>query len=126
MCTTSIFKIFFPCLYNFKLPKYRKDPELDPVKIFRIRILPKRSGSGSATLNDMGMTLFAEDRVGEKEEDMLSSSTTFIQLYVSIVLNTARSLQRYMYVGSITGPWLEYDSVCAILDINIRRVGVKL
>ena len=22
MCKTSIFKIFFPCLYNFTLPKY--------------------------------------------------------------------------------------------------------
>ena len=62
MCKTSIFKIFFSCLYNFTLPKYRQDPDLDtdpdPVKNFRIqlriRILPKRSGSGfgsgSATL----------------------------------------------------------------------------
>ena len=48
MCKTSIFTIFFPCLYNFTLLKYRKDP--DPVRIFRIRILPKRFGSGSATL----------------------------------------------------------------------------
>ena len=49
MCETSIFKIFFPCLYSFTLPKYRQDPDpnTDPVKIFpiRLRILPKRSGS---------------------------------------------------------------------------------
>ena len=43
MCKTSILKIFFPCLYNFTLPKYREDPDTDPVKIFPIR--PKRSGS---------------------------------------------------------------------------------
>ena len=47
MCKTSIFKMIFPCLYNFTLPKYRWDP--DPVKNFRI--LPKRFGSGSATLD---------------------------------------------------------------------------
>ena len=38
MCKTTIFKIFFPCLYNFTLPKYRTDR-------IRIQILPKRSGS---------------------------------------------------------------------------------
>ena len=45
MCKTSIFKILFPCFYNFTLPKYRsvsgsyqKGP--DPIGF----------GSGSATL----------------------------------------------------------------------------
>ena len=49
MCKTSIFKIVFPCLYNFTLPKYRQDPDpdMDPVKIFQIRLRnrPKRSRS---------------------------------------------------------------------------------
>ena len=40
MCKTFIFKIFYPCLYNFTLPKYRQDP--DRVKIFRVRIRPKK------------------------------------------------------------------------------------
>jgi len=48
MWKTSIFKIFFPCLYNFTLPKYgtyRIRIPSEPVKIFQIRIRPKSSGS---------------------------------------------------------------------------------
>ncbi len=47
MCKTSILRYgtgIIPCLYNFSLPKYRQDP--GPVIFFRIRIIPKRSGSG--------------------------------------------------------------------------------
>ena len=64
MCKTSIFKIFFLCLYNFTLPKvpigsgtgYRSgenfpDPAPDPT-------VPKMSGFGSATLHIPVPTLF--------------------------------------------------------------------
>jgi hypothetical protein len=45
MCKTSIFEIFFPCLYNFALLKYRTD---------RIRIHRKFSGSDRIWIRSPG------------------------------------------------------------------------
>ena len=133
MCETSIFKIFFPCLYNFTLPKYRQDP--DPEKIFRIRrqvrygrqvLLPTFPIYWSTQLNYLGTvpTQYLHN-LRQEGTDIQVLGEAFL---LSLLLYQTHRIQIFFVgsIGTVTIRQFSTDFYLQYRQVPLVRAGLRI